>query len=456
MSDTRQNVFLLQWGDLLRWDLKSARAAAFRAAHPNFRPLGEFIEESTETEHPSREPDHEWPVYGVNNKEGVTFSHLQRGDTFNSSYKRIRRDWFFHNPTRANVGSLGRVPAVPEDAITSPEYQVWRISKGLLPDFVEILIRLPFFLDLIDYHRVGAVKERLFVENLCEIPIPVLTETAQRAVIGHWHLAQSQADAASRRIDKRRVELDARFLSDLGLKSPDSLTIPKAFAVEWQDFTRWGVGFNFLNQSGADMASGSYPIYELGSLITMVQYGTSEKANTDDKGTAIVRMNNIVDGQFDLTNLKHVVLPDQELSRLLLEEGDILFNRTNSKELVGKCACFHASGNYVFASYLIRIRADLTKSDPDFLAQVINSPIGRQQIDALSRQILGQANVNSEELRGLAIPVPPLSVQKQIMHRIETDRIEIARESKALAVRRSDMISELETLILNAGISNDN
>ncbi len=70
--------------------------------------------------------------YGVNNKAGVFLSSRSRGRTFNAPYKRIRKDWFFHNPTRCNVGSLGIVPEVPADAITSPEYQVWRLKTGIL------------------------------------------------------------------------------------------------------------------------------------------------------------------------------------------------------------------------------------------------------------------------------------------------------------------------------------
>ena len=136
MTDDRRRAYIVQWHDLSRWDLKSARAAAFRLAHPSFQPLTNFIEEVTELVYPAHEPEHEWPVFGVNNKDGVVFSHFQKGQAFNSPYKRISKDWFFHNPTRANVGSLGRVPDVPPDAITSPEYQVWRIKHGLLPEFV--------------------------------------------------------------------------------------------------------------------------------------------------------------------------------------------------------------------------------------------------------------------------------------------------------------------------------
>src|SRR5262249_9792411 len=153
---------------------------------------------------------------------------------FNSAYKRIRQNWFFHNPTRANVGSLGRVPEVPDDAITSPEYQVWRIKRGLLPEFLEILIGLPFFLELIEFHRVGAVKERLFFENLAEIPIPVLSEKAQLRVITRWHQAQREIGAARDRAGELRANLDRQFLIELGLEHVRPVGVRKAFAVSWE------------------------------------------------------------------------------------------------------------------------------------------------------------------------------------------------------------------------------
>jgi type I restriction enzyme, S subunit len=116
--------------------------------------------------------------------------------------------------------------------------------------------------------------------------------------------------------------------------------------------------------------------------------------------------------------------------------------------LVGKCAPFHAEGEFVFASYLIRVRPNPAKADADFLANVINSSIGRQQIDALSRQIIGQANVNSKELRGLQIPLPPLTVQKRIIDRVSAGREEIAREREAADRLTREISAEVEVLIL--------
>ena len=110
-------------------------------------------------------------------------------------------------------------------------------------------------------------------------------------------------------------------------------------------------------------------------------------------------------------------------------------------------------GEFVFTSYLIGVRANPSKADPDFLAYVINSPIGRQQINALSRQIIGQANVNSEELRGLQIPLPPVAVQKQIMQRVISGRAEIARERGAAERLANEINADVESLILGQPLS---
>jgi type I restriction enzyme S subunit len=448
LTDNRCRAYVLQWRDLYRWDLKSARAAAFRTANSRFRRLGDFIEEATELVNPKLEPTHEWPVFGVNNKDGVTFSHFQKGETFNAPYKRIRKDWFFHNPTRANVGSLGRVPEVPLDAITSPEYQVWKIKHGLLPEFVQILIRLPFFLDLIECHRVGAVKERLFVENLCEIPIPVLSNKQQRAIVDRWRMAESKIARANERVENRKVAIDANFVADLGLKSPEQISMSKAFTVSWRDFGRWGVRFNQLSQGGADITLGKYPVIEISSVLEMVQYGTSEKANSTGGGVPILRIANIKDRALDFSELKYITLTKKTLEGLLLRQGDVLIIRTSgSRDLVGTCAVFRAEGDFVFASYLIRLRFNLEKVVPEFASWLLNSPLGRQQVDAVSRQIM-QNNINSEELRSLQIPLPPLTVQKQIMQRVAAGLTEIARERDAAERLAKEISADVEALIL--------
>ncbi|HEX5961292.1 MAG TPA: restriction endonuclease subunit S [Rhodanobacteraceae bacterium] len=133
-------------------------------------------------------------------------------------------------------------------------------------------------------------------------------------------------------------------------------------------------------------------------------------------------MNNLQDDEWDFADIKRVSLGLREARRYRLRRGDLLFNRTNSKELVGKCGVFNERGVWVFASYLIRVCTDAEKLLPQFAAFFINSPAGRIQIDRVSRQIIGMTNVNAEELRELAIPLPPMAKQRELVDVMETAR----------------------------------
>ena len=149
-----------------------------------------------------------------------------------------------------------------------------------------------------------------------------------------------------------------------------------------------------------------FPLAAVGDLVELVQYGSSALANKEDRGVPILRMNNLQKEGWDLSDIKHIEVSDVELERYRLEAGDLLFNRTNSKELVGKCEVFSEPDDWVFASYLIRVRFDTSKVLPRFAADFLNSQTGRLQIDRLSRQIIGMTNINAEELKEIVLPIP--------------------------------------------------
>ncbi len=168
-----------------------------------------------------------------------------------------------------------------------------------------------------------------------------------------------------------------------------------------------------------------FPIEPLRQHLTQVQYGISERATTDPIGVPMLRMINLQDDAWDLSDMKYSDAPLEEIAPYLLNQGDILFNRTNSKELVGKCQVFDLTGNYVFASYLIRVRTKTSALLPDYVTAFLSLPAGRLLIDAVSRQIAGMTNINAEEIRELLIPRPDLPTQKRI----------VAAWKKALAER---------------------
>ena len=158
------------------------------------------------------------------------------------------------------------------------------------------------------------------------------------------------------------------------------------------------------------------PVVQLGDLVARAQYGTSSKANTDGAGVPILRMGNIQKGHLDTDDLKYIVLTEKELAKYRVFEGDILFNRTNSLELVGKAAVFTGlAGDWVFASYLIRLEIDRSKALPEYVSALINSRIGRDYIRRTARRAIGMVNVNAKQIRCLELPLPTLAEQERLV-----------------------------------------
>ena len=182
---------------------------------------------------------------------------------------------------------------------------------------------------------------------------------------------------------------------------------------------------------------------QLKSYVVDDCYGTSEKASDDNTGTPVLRMGNIQNGRLALQDIKYLHLSDKNRERLLLKKGDILVNRTNSAELVGKCAVFDLEGQYAFASYLIRLRLDLARADPKLVAWYINSPTGRAYMFSQRKQMTGQANVNATKLKALPIALPEVREQRRIVAQLDC----VQRKIDEIVILQSESKNEMEELI---------
>ena len=170
-------------------------------------------------------------------------------------------------------------------------------------------------------------------------------------------------------------------------------------------------------------------------LTSAVQYGTSARCSVLEHGIPVIRMGNLQNGRLDMRSLKHLSPDHNEFPELLLSTGDILFNRTNSAELVGKTAVYDGSDMPCsFASYLVRLRTVNVR--PHYLANYINSPSGRAWVATSMTQQVGQANVSGGKLKGLVVPVPPRDEQDEILRLV--DLALAAMEEGALNVIGSD------------------
>jgi type I restriction enzyme S subunit len=288
----------------------------------------------------------------------------------------------------AKVGGFGIVPEGINGAIVSSHYFLFVIDESKLdPRFLDYFIRTPAFRDQVEAQgstNYAAIRPAGVLGY--EIPLPPLAE--QR-----WIVARIEELAA-------KIE-EARGLCEQAIEEADVLLasrVAQLFAAGPQ--LGWTTGV-------------------LGDYIADDCYGTAEKTTHDESGIPILRMGNIRNGRLDFTDLKYLHLSAKERGKLLLEVGDILVNRTNSAELVGKCAVFEADGEFSFASYLIRLRLAPERAEPRLVASYINSPVGRAYMLSEKKQMTGQANVNSTTLKARPIELPSLSEQRRIVAELD-------------------------------------
>ncbi|MEO3475967.1 restriction endonuclease subunit S [Roseomonas sp. CAU 1739] len=158
----------------------------------------------------------------------------------------------------------------------------------------------------------------------------------------------------------------------------------------------------------------------LGNAVLFTQYGTSEKATPSAKGVPVLTMGNIQAGKVVWGDEKRIPEDSDAFPALWLRTFDLLFNRTNSAELVGKVGIYLGADNQLtFASYLIRLRPSLKSTDPRFLNLALNtSEFRRTQIVPLIKKQTGQANVNGTALKNMLVPIPPLAEQHRIVAKV--------------------------------------
>ena len=202
-----------------------------------------------------------------------------------------------------------------------------------------------------------------------------------------------------------------------------------------------------LKETEIGLVPEEWEVERLGDSIKEAQYGLSLRGITR-AAYPILRMNNLVDGQINTSNLQYVDLDEGTFKHFKLENGDILFNRTNSHELVGKTALFDSDRSFVFASYLIRVVPESHRLLPHYLNHYLNWGETQTRLRMLASRGVSQSNVSATKLRSLLILRPPIPVQQSITENLcVVDRnIQVEEnKKKALEALFKTMLSNLMT-----------
>ena len=278
--------------------------------------------------------------------------------------------------------SIGKVAITPKPMYSNEAIMAF-IDKGVIPIEPTYLYFLLKAKDWDEGTNKAVMGKTLNKATLSQVKVHIHDLAEQRKIIRTLEKAESMVTTRRQQLTALDTLIKARFVEMFG-------TFP-------------------TNEKG--WKSGT-----IRDLVTDVRYGSSRKAADGDSGQyPYLRMNNITyEGELDISDIKTIDIPDEELPKCTVRRGDVLFNRTNSKELVGKSCVYNRDEMMVLAGFVIRVRLN-GRMLPEMLSAFLNTSFSKHMLLGLCKAAIGQANINAQEMQNIGIYIPPIECQKEFM-----------------------------------------
>lgn len=392
---------------------------------------------------------HRTPKYTTSGIPFVSVRNMSNGilsleDTKFISAEEHRELWNRCNPQRGDillskVGTTG----VPAKVNTDEEFSLF-VSVALLKfnnelldiDFLIYSILAPDFQMQCKEHTRGVGNKNWVIVDIANtiMPLPPLAEQKRIVAkieellpyIDRYEQAWSKLENFNKRfpVDMQKSILQMSIQGKLVEQRPEEGTgeeLYQQIQVEKQALIKAGkikkekpLPEIAVDELPFDIPE-SWMWVSVGSVCTNIQYGSSQKSALSGK-MAVLRMGNIQNGRIVLDKLVYTS-DDEEIAKYPLQYDDLLFNRTNSKELVGKTAIYKEEIPAIYAGYLVRITPLLMSSD--YLNYVMQSQFYWSYCQTVRSDAIGQSNINAEKLKRFVFPLPPLAEQKRIVAKLE-------------------------------------
>ena len=310
---------------------------------------------------------------------------------------------------------LDKAVLTEEPGVCTTELLVLRAQAGVDPRFLAAVVHSPRFLEHSVAGTTGVQHPRTSWAHIREFEVPAFTLDGQRQVAGILWLVH---EAISR--TEELVE-EAQALKRAAMQ----MLFTRGLRGEAQKETEIGP------------VPESWEVTNLGSVRDQLQYGTSVKCTYNSSKYPVVRIPNIEPQKINLDDLKYCELSDEQAERFRLENGDLLFIRTNGVlDRLGSCAIYSGKpADALFASYLIRARLKQDYITPEFASYFLGSDFGTALVAGRATPASdGKYNLNTAAIDSLQLPLPSLEEQHEIAAILDAiDRkIDLHRRKRAV------------------------
>jgi len=300
-------------------------------------------------------------------------------------------------PVTTNQAILG---LIPKSEIVVPNFLAYSLKK-----FGKYLIS----------YNIQSTQKNLTLEVVKNFKIPLPPLSIQQKIVKILDTIQEAIDIHDKIIEKTK-ELKKSLMAELFKYGAPSFRKGRK-----------------LKKTEIGEIPEDWEVVKLEEVTREIIYGISKKGKKEGK-YPVLRMNNLEDGKINCKDLQFVNLESSEFEKFKLEKGDVLFNRTNSLDLVGKTSLFTLDGDFVFASYLLRIRTIKDRLLPEYLNYYFNFEKTQQELKSLASRGASQVNISASKLSNSPIPLPPLPEQQEIAEILQTidQKIDLERRKKEL------------------------
>ena len=436
MAQKYKYLHLVNYNTFLLWDIKRYFMTQMASSHPIVK-LGDYIQEEG-TKYNISDKTKTYGILGVNNQTGIFDAYEENGSKIKQKYKKMQVGWIAYNPYRVNVGSIGIRTEEHLFEYISPAYVVFSCKKGLLPEFLFLLMKTDLFNKIIRENTTGSVRQNLNYSVLSNLQIPLPSLEEQKNIVSTYNAKIEQANIYSLctyRINKKIED----YLHDI-LETNIEFDISGLFLnyVNYKDISRWDALFLLSNNN----IKSKYPLATLGQCISHFltdQNGKSlrrETYKTPEKEYTYIGMENVKKETGEIIDNVIVKGKDIKSQTIYVPSNYFLYGKlrpylnkywynnieTQQEEIIcsSEFFVFDIKNNinskyflYVLASYIVQ----------------------KQIIDAMSGARMPR--ISEETFRGIQIPLPPLNIQNEIVEHIDVLRKEQKDlQQKALTLRQ--------------------
>lgn len=345
--------------------------------------------------HPLSFPDEQFEYYSIPAYQDHKTAELTKGRDILSQKTVIPSRCVLFGKLNPRVEKVWNVKSSgPSRCIASTEWLPIVPKEGIDQDWLYFLMYSQWVMPVAQTLVTGSTpsRQRVDPKSFYEITVPVPGFEEQRAIAGILTLYENAVGHQAEAV---------RLLGTLKRAAMRTL------------FTR-GLRGEEQKETEIGPVPESWKITAIDDVAVTTQYGLSVRGQASG-AYPILRMNCQEDGRVHYRDIQFVDLDSESYKRFRVRPGDLLFNRTNSIELVGRMAIVEDDRSAVFASYLVRLTVDSDRCIPEFLNYFMNWPITQGEIKKLASRAVGQANINATKLRTVSFPLPSIDEQQNIV-----------------------------------------